>query len=352
MNKTKIIAGLNMIIEALEEDNSVSIAEAPVKETVTHNEPVIGKLNEDELRKMKYNELKSLASKLGVNCKGTREEVIKRLMALNTIDPNEMAEEPVEKIKSEPKKSKKSPKVEEPEEIEEIGEIEDDEFDALAKEIAIDNSIEDIIASLKDVDIKATKKNAVEKLAEALREGLIEIDDDEEEVDEEVDEEDIEELDLSDLEEDSDEEEPDEDEITEEVEISEDSYFEQFDLDGHNNPDNMTDERAEAVKNKMAEILEAIENEELTAEDITSYIEDNASQNEIDALGDDYSDDDLIMLYMELVKKTIDNDGDIHEPSDPYEIGDENFCCGHELSYSKKTKRYICSICGTEYEAE
>ena len=351
MNKTKIIAGLNMILEALEEDNSVSIAEAPVKETVTHNEPVIGKLNEDELRKMKYNELKSLASKLGVNCKGTREEVIKRLMALNTIDPNEMAEEPVEetksKPKSEPKKSKKSSKAEE--EVEEPEDTEEDEFDVLAKEIAIDNSIEDIIASLKDVDIKATKKNAVEKLAEALREGLIEIDDDEEEVDEE----DIEELDLPDLEEDSDEEdESDEDEITEEVEISEDSYFEQFDLDGHNNPDNMTDERAEAIKNKMVEILEAIENEELTAEDITSYIEDNASQNEIDALGDDYSDDDLIMLYMELVKKTIDNDGDIHEPSDPYEIGDENFCCGHELSYSKKTKRYICSICGTEYEAE
>ena len=353
MNKTKIIAGLNMIIEALDEDNSVSIAEAPVKETETNSEPVIGKLNEDELRKMKYNELKSLASKLGVNCKGTREEVIKRLMALNTIDPNEMTDEPVEEDKSEHKKSKKSHKVEEPEEIEEIEEPEEDEFDVIAKEIALDNSIEDIIASLKDVDIKATKKNAVEKLAEALREGLIEIDDDEEDVDEEVDEEDIEELDLPDLDEDSDEEdESDEDEITEEVEISEDSYFEQFDLDGHNNPDNMTDERAEAVKNKMAEILEAIENEELTAEDITSYIEDNASQNEIDVLGDDYSDDDLIMLYMELVKKTIDNDGDIHEPSDPYEIGDENFCCGHELSYSKKTKRYICSICGTEYEAE
>ena len=108
MNKTKIIAGLNMIIEALDEDNSVSIAEAPVKETVTQSEPVIGKLNEDELRKMKYNELKSLASKLGVNCKGTREEVIKRLMALNTIDPNEVAEEPVEEDKSEHKKSKKS----------------------------------------------------------------------------------------------------------------------------------------------------------------------------------------------------------------------------------------------------
>ena len=57
-------------------------------------------------------------------------------------------------------------------------------------------------------------------------------------------------------------------------------------------------------------------------------------------------------MYMELVKRSIDNDGEEHEPSDPYELGEHDMCCGHELKYVKKTKKYVCEHCGTEYEAE
>ena len=62
--------------------------------------------------------------------------------------------------------------------------------------------------------------------------------------------------------------------------------------------------------------------------------------------------DDFIKLYMELHKRFIDNDGEAHEPSDPYEVGEEDFCCGHPLKYMKKTKKYVCEHCGAEYEAE
>ena len=114
----------------------------------------------------------------------------------------------------------------------------------------------------------------------------------------------------------------------------------------------MTEERAEAVENKMDEILTLYSEEKLTVEEITSYLEDNATEEELELLGDDYEDDDLLKMYMELVKRTIDNEGVEHEPADPYELGESDMCCGHELKYSKATKKYICETCGTEYEAE
>ena len=210
-----------------------------------------------------------------------------------------------------------------------------DEFDEQAEEIAKDTPVEDIIGALADVDIKATKKNAVVKLAQALREGLIELDDDEdEEVDAEVEE----------------SESPAESDGDEDIEAE--SYFPQFDPKGYNDPDKMSEERAEAILEKMDEILTDISEDTLTIEDITSYIEDNATQDEIDLLGEEYEDDDLIKMYMELIKRTIDNNGEEHEPSDPYEVGDKDLCCGHELKYVKKTKKYVCEQCGTEYEAE
>ena len=90
----------------------------------------------------------------------------------------------------------------------------------------------------------------------------------------------------------------------------------------------------------------------LTDEDISSYVEDNETEAEIDLLGDDYTEEDILKMYMELVKRTIDNDGEEHEQGEPYELADKDVCCGHELKYVKKSKKYICEHCGTEYEAE
>ena len=114
----------------------------------------------------------------------------------------------------------------------------------------------------------------------------------------------------------------------------------------------MSEERKEAVEAKMDEIITAYSEGDLTDEDISSYVEENATEAEIDLLGDDYDEEDILKLYMELVKRTIDNDGSEHEPGDPYEVADKDMCCGHELKYVKKTKKYVCEQCGTEYEAE
>lgn len=368
MNKVELIKGIEATITGLEaikialsEDTAVEtpaktksvarrekaqeeepVMNPPVEETEGSAE-ITGKFSVEQLNSMKYNEFKKLASSLGVKCTGTRDEIMERILALNVAVTPEGAEveEAVEEEKEEkpvksgkPSRSKKLGK-------KEADEPAKDEFDEQAEEIAKDTPVEDIIGALADVDIKATKKNAVVKLAQALREGLIELDDEDEE-DEEVDVEADAEVEESESTAESD---GDED-------IEAESYFPQFDPKGYNDPDKMSEERAEAILEKMDEILTDISEDTLTIEDITSYIEDNATQDEIDLLGEDYEDEDLIKMYMELIKRTIDNDGEEHEPSDPYEVGDKDLCCGHELKYVKKTKKYVCEQCGTEYEAE
>lgn len=363
MNKAELIKGIEATITGLEaikialsEDTAVEtpaktksvarrekaqeeepVMNPPVEETEGSAE-ITGKFSVEQLNSMKYNEFKKLASSLGVKCTGTRDEIMERILALNVAVTPEGAEveEAVEEEKEEkpvksgkPSRSKKLGK-------KEADEPAKDEFYEQAEEIAKDTPVEDIIEALADVDIKATKKNAVVKLAQALREGLIELDDDEdeEEADAEVEE----------------SETPAESDGDEDIEAE--SYFPQFDPKGYNDPDKMSEERAEAILEKMDEILTDISEDILTIKDITLYIEDNATQDEIDLLGEEYEDDDLIKMYMELIKRTIDNDGEEHEPSDPYEVGDKDLCCGHELKYVKKTKKYVCEQCGTEYEAE
>ena len=61
---------------------------------------------------------------------------------------------------------------------------------------------------------------------------------------------------------------------------------------GYNNPEDMTEERAEAIEAKMDEVLTAYSEGELTDDDVASYVEDNATEAEIDLLGDEYDDED------------------------------------------------------------
>jgi len=384
MNNAEIIKGIDMTITGL---NAIKNAlaettqdvEAPVKksksvekrEAIQNEETVAtGKFDVEQLNSMKYNEFKKLAASLGVKCTGTREEIMERILALDvTVEKDAVVSEPVEdeqeviEAKSDrlsSGKRKLAKKADAPAK---------DEFDEQAEKIATDTPVEDIIEALADVDVKATKKNAVAKLAEALRNGLIEVDDDDEDEDEEdvdvdedvddadeddsdeADEDDSDEADEDDSDEAEDDSEEDED-SDEEDDIEADSYFPEYDPKGYNDPDTMSDERKEAIVTKMGEILTDVSEENLDFNKIEEYIENHATQEEIDLLGEEYDEVEELKLYMELVKRTIDNDGEEHEKEDPYEVGEHDMCCGHELKYVKKTKKYICEVCGAEYEAE
>jgi hypothetical protein len=368
MKNERIIEGLNTVIEGLtvlrdELAGEEVVREAPKSRSVSRREKaqteepmnkpeeteapatVTGKFSKEQLDSMKYNELKKLGASLGVPCTGKRDEITARILALDvevTAEPTEEGDEgtaeeenkvvPIDKAKKGGlKKSKKTE------------EVIPQEFVDKAKEIAEETDVEEIAEVLADVGIKAKgkKSDIVMLLAKALSDGLIDIDDeDEEESEEEVEETEAEESEVA------------EDESEDGAEFSADSYFEEYDPDGVNNPDNMTEERAEAVHAMMEETIEAIENEQITEEDISTFCENTCTQDELDQLGDDYEFEDLVALYLETKKRMIDDEGNTNEPGEPYEINEENYCCGHALKYDNKGKVFICEVCGNKYEAK
>lgn len=358
MNMAKVIEGINATIEGL---NLIKNALASDNEEVasTPTTTVTGKFSREQLEKMKFNDFKKLAASLGVKCTGTREEIIERILALDVeVDVDEA-----------PVKEEVSVVEEEPVEEAVAEESEEVDYIAMAKQIVEESGVENCIEALKECNVKATKKNVVEKLAEAIEQGLVEIEDDageeyesnstaEEDFSEDEDEEEADEDsdDEEDSEEDEDEDDSSEEDDDEEVDAS--SYFAKYDPNGINDPENMTDERKEAIEKMMEEILDSVDDDDFIP-NVEKYLEENANDAEIDLLGEDYDETEEAKLYMEMKKRTIDDDGEEHEPAeaeseegDPYEINGHDMCCGHELKYIKKTKKYVCEHCGAEFEAE
>lgn len=377
MNKAKLIEGLNETIsgltavrDALSEGGETTTAvttpaKAPKKTsaapaTKTDVAPgTKGKFDPDQLNSMPYNEFKKLAAQLGVSCKGTRDEIMTRVMALDiTFDekgeanvdaPAETTAAPAtEGKKLGGKKTSKTTAPAAPEAGEQKSDKSaggkrglvkkavrpaPDEFDAKAKEIAGDTSVEDIIAALSDVGVEATADDYLTKLAAALREGKLEVDDEGDEGEGDAD--------------------PEAEQDAEDGDITAESYFSEYDPEGFNDPANMSDERREAITAKMDEILTDYSEGNLAPQDVQDYLTEKATQDELDLLGDDPSDDEMLKAYMELVKRTIDNDGTEHtDEGDPYEVGDVNMCCAHPLKHVRKTGKWVCEMCGQEYEAD
>ena len=383
MKNERLIEGLNMIIEGATilrnelsgaevseskgaESKSVARRAAVQKEEPVMNAPEeteagaeeAGTLSREQLMSMKFNDLKKLGASLGVSCSGKRDEIIDRILNV-PVKASVEQEEPedegtAEKGKVVPiSKSKKGglkKKKEEPEEEETAAEEEEEvgpseESIKLAEELTEDMSAKEIIDYLAECGIKAKgkKSDVILVLAKGIEDGTVELEDDEEDTeDEEEAEESV----------DEGEEEVSSDDEEEGEEFNEESYFPEYDEAGYNNPDSMKEERAEAVKAMMADIIEKVENDELKEEDMQTFLENVCTDEELEALGEDYEFEELVALYCEIRKRFVDDDGEEHEPGDPYELNEKNFCCGHELKYEKKSKTFICESCGEKYTAE
>ena len=381
MKNERLIEGLNMIIEGATilrnelsgaevseskgaESKSVARRTAVQKEEPVMNAPeekeagaeVEGTLSREQLMSMKFNDLKKLGASLGVSCSGKRDEIIDRILNVSvkaSVEPEEPEDEgtaekgkvvPISKSKKGGlKKKKEEPEEEETEEEEEAGPSE--ESIKLAEELTEDMSAKEIIDYLAECGIKAKgkKSDVILVLAKGIEDGTVELEDDEEDTeDEEEAEESV----------DEGEEEVSSDDEEEGEEFNEESYFPEYDEAGYNNPDSMKEERAEAVKAMMADIIEKVENDQLKEEDMQTFLENVCTDEELEALGEDYEFEELVALYCEIRKRFVDDDGEEHEPGDPYELNEKNFCCGHELKYEKKSKTFICESCGEKYTAE
>ena len=351
MNNAEFIKGIDEVISGLSKiKNAVSekSVETPsVAPTVTPTEGETYTV--EQLNAMKYNAFKTYAASLGVKCTGTRDEIMARVLKAQGASVEETTEEetvvtPIEAPAEKPtkKKSRKAKK-------------ETDEFDELAKGFSEEYTAEEILEQLSEVGVDADEDNYVEKLAEALREGLIEVDDDDDDESEEVaddsaeDETEAEEVEETeeDADEDEEVEEDDSDESDEEEEIDENSYFADFDIDGLNDPDDMTKKRAKAVKSMMKETLDKLFDDKISDKEVKEFVDTYATDDEKELVE---NEDDMVCLYLELKKRLIDDDGEEHESEDPYEINGVDMCCAHKLKYIEDSNMYVCECCGSEYE--
>lgn len=283
-----------------------------------------------ELEGMKYNEFKKLAASLGVPCTGSRADIMERVIGTGVVSDAEGG------AKSTPATTKPAPATKggltaggKKLGAKTPAKPAKDEFDEQAEDIAKETDVKDIIAALADVGVKANKTDYLSKLAQALRDGKLSVDDEEGG------------------------EEPAEEEAGGEESIDADSYFPDYDPDGFNDPETMTAERADAVTEKMDAILTEISEGTLTQDMMIEFLQTICTQDELDLLGEDFTEDDIIAMYMEMSKRMIDNAGEEHEPGgDPYEVGEENMCCGHPLTYDESNGVFICDRCAGEYTAQ
>lgn len=280
----------------------------------------------EELDGMTYNDLKKLAKTLGITAVGNRKEITAKILSGEVEEVVEEAEE-VEKKKSSPKRKSDSAKVvkkSEPEEEEE-DEIEDDtdeeEVDLVEQQVldaTEDMEDDEIREYLEDVGIspKGKRQSLIAKLVQAVKDGKIDFDDA-----------------------DSDESE-DEDTDTEDTE--------EEDTDVEDITETMTKKRKKAYLEFCDETRTSVEDGEINREDLIEFLNDfNGTKDKMKKV----STNDLVEQYLMISANLIDDDGNVVEEG-AYTINDEPYCCGKPLKYDEDENKFICEVCGEEYEGD
>lgn len=65
---------------------------------------------------------------------------------------------------------------------------------------------------------------------------------------------------------------------------------------------------------------------------------------------DDFEDEQLLEMYIEIQQSLVDDEGDTHEMEEAYFRDDVIFCCGKETKAMEDTNNIYCEVCGNEYE--
>lgn len=354
MKRNELIRGIEAISEGLEIiKNALLNEDAPAVERIVDEpktEPKTeavseSKYSREELTSMKYNELKKLANSTGVSATGTRAEIIERLLnAPAEAEESEGIEgkinppvEPKEKVvpitKGKKKLAKKSKEVEE---------TIDKKYLDMANSALEDMTEDEMKEMLEESEVEIEDgETVVHAFARALSEGKIEPADDEEEEEENEEVESEEEEDDSEVSDDDEEEDGDE--------VTGEDYFSDYDEDGVNDysGDYMTKKRKKAMIAWQTKFLEDYDKDKITLDEVTEAVQTLCTQDELDNIDAD-KEEDIVCTYMEVMKRCIDSDGELHEGGDAYEINDEYFCCGHKLK--EVDGKFVCEVCGAEYE--
>lgn len=281
------------------------------KEEVTVEEP---ETEEVDLGSMKLKELREYAEELGLNSKGKRAEVedrIREFLDNQEDSEDEEVEEPEVEEESEEPEIEENEDSEEDEDSEEAedDEVEDETYAKVMQYVneASDDELRETLEEL-GLSSKGKREALIEKIYQAVKDGLFEFEEDEEpsedvEPEEEADEETSEDL-------------------------------------------GMTEERAKAIEAMEEQVQEEFEEGKITRKEMVAYLKQVGI-----AVTKKVEDEAVVEMYAEKLALLIDDEGEFHdEGGDPYNINEVPYCCGAPLEEIEGG--YRCNVCGTEYEAE
>ena len=278
------------------------------EEEVTVEEP---ETEDVDLGSMKLKELREYAEELGLNSKGKRAEVedrIREFLDNQEDSEDEEVEEPEVEEESEEPEIEENEDSEEDEDSEEAEDEVEDETYAKVMQYVNEASDDELRETLEELGLssKGKREALVEKIYQAVKDGLFEFEE---------------------------EEEPSEDvEPEEETEDSEDL--------------GMTEERAKAIEAMEEQVQEEFEEGKITRKEMVAYLKQVGI-----AVTKKVEDEAVVEMYTEKLALLIDDEGEFHdEGGDPYNINEVPYCCGAPLEEIEGG--YRCNVCGTEYEAE
>lgn len=290
-------------------------APAPLDEVAESDEDVAveeTEISEVDLGSMKLKELREYAEELGINSKGKRAELEERIQEfLNSEEPEE--EDLDEEVEDDDvEEFEESDESDEDENSEDEEGSEDDEKYAQVREYVENASDEEIKDTLKELGLstKGKREALIEKLYQAVKDGLFEFSEDDE----------------------------DEDEDTEDVEDIEES--EEDDSED-------TEERIQGIEELNEKVREDFESGDLTRKDMTTYLKQVGV-----AVTKKVDDEDVLEMYINKLALLVDDEGEFHEEGeDPYTINGVPYCCGAKLEVLEDGG-YKCNVCGAEYDDE
>lgn len=279
-----------------------------------------------ELAGMSYTDLKELAKELGVTAKGDRDTMRKAIADYYDSRGRKETEEEETEDEEQEEMSEDAEEEEDISEEETSDEEEEpvDDTESKVNEAVADMSDEDIADFLADAGIspKGKRQALIAKVVKAVEDGIISLDDSEEEETDDTE-------DTSENEEETEDSEEDSEEESGEELSGREKAIEKLEKDF-------------VEKNEKGEEL----NPEISGEILKAY--NFATEKELSKM----SDKDILNKLVDSAKYFVGDDCERHigEGNDPYTINDVPYCCGHKLK--KQGNVYKCEVCNTEYEAE
>ena len=281
-------------VPAVEKEEVPAVETVPTEEVASY-----APMSEETLKGMGYADLKTLAKNVGVSAKGTKSQLLKVLIEyFKNMDEETPAEAPAQE--------------EAPAEVEtdeEATEGEDTRAVVLRMIEENEMSDDDIREVLKDAGLsdKGKHEALIDKLVSAIDDGIIQLEDEE-----------------------------DDEPAPAEVEAEEEE----------SNEPAITPERAKGIEKLMEEVDEQFKDGSLTASDIREFL---------DQFGDvtipkKASADKLLELYKENVSMLVDDEGNVCEEG-AYFINNVPYCCGRTLNVADDNTA-TCPVCGETYEFE